>query len=51
MENKGIGVERRRLALMAAAGDEGTRSHKASDDSNYICSNDSPCQNRGTLHF
>lgn len=39
---KGTGVERRRLALMVAAGDKGTRSHKACYDSNYICSNDSP---------
>lgn len=51
MENKGTGVERRRLDLMVAAGDESTRSHKACCDSNYICSNDSPCQNRGTSLF
>ena len=51
MENKGTGVERRRLALVVAAGDEGARSHKTCYDSKYICSHDSPCQNRGTLLF
>lgn len=49
MENKVTGVKRRRLGLMLAAGDTGSRSSEARSDSSYICSNDSFRQNRGTL--
>lgn len=51
MENKSTGVKCRRLTILIAAGDKVSRSHRAFSDSNYICSNDSPCQNRGTLLF